>query len=68
MYSWGEGDVPAGAPASANEELTYGAVNLIWQFCDRAWTGIEFLHGTRETFDGEDGEASRVQLAIRFDI
>ena len=68
MYSWGEGDLPDGAPASANEELTYGAVNLIWQFCNRAWAGIEYLYGTRDTFDDEEGSANRLQLALRFDI
>ena len=68
MYSWGEGDIPDGAPATANEELTYGAVNLIWQFCNRAWAGIEYLYGTRDTFDDEEGSANRLQLALRFDI
>ena len=41
---------------------------MIWQFCDRAWAGIEYLYGSRDTFDGEDGDAHRVQLALRFDI
>ena len=68
MYSWGEGDIPDGAPATANEELTYGAANLIWQFCNRAWAGIEYLYGTRDTFDDEEGSANRLQLALRFDI
>ena len=68
MYSWGEGDLPDGALPTSNEELTYGAVNLIWQFCNRAWAGIEYLHGTRDTFDGEDGSADRLQLALRFDL
>ena len=67
-YSIGEGDLPNGAPPDANEELTYLAANLIWQFCDRAWVGIEYLHGSRETFDGADGEANRLQLALRFDL
>src|SRR6185436_2792036 len=55
-YSAGRADVPGGAPADANEVLTYFAANLIWQFCDRAWVGIEYLHGTRETFDDGKGE------------
>jgi hypothetical protein len=67
-YSWGEGDLPGGAPATATEAVTYLAANLIWQYFERGWVGIEFLHGSRETFDGEDGEASRVQLSLRFDI
>ena len=68
-YSWGEADVPRGAPgATTTEETSYLAANLIWQFADRAWAGIEYLRGTRQTFDGADGDANRVQLAIRFDI
>ena len=67
-YSVGEGDLPSGAAPDANEELTYLAANLIWQFCDRAWVGIEYLHGTRETFDGSDGEADRLQMSLRFDL
>jgi hypothetical protein len=67
-YSWGEGDLPDGAPAESNEQLTYLAANLIWQFTDRAWAGIEYLYGSRDTFDGADGDAHRVQLSLRYDI
>jgi hypothetical protein len=67
-YSAVEGDLPSGAAPDTNEELTYLAANLIWQFCDRAWVGIEYLHGTRETFDGSDGDADRLQLSMRFDL
>jgi hypothetical protein len=67
-YSWGEGDLPDGAPPTANEQLSYLAANLIWQFTDRAWAGIEYLYGTRDTFDGADGDAHRLQLALRYDI
>jgi len=67
-YSWGEGDLPAGSPTTATEEVSYGFANFIWQFCNRAWAGIEYLYGTRGTFDNEDGHANRVQLALRFDL
>jgi len=67
-YSWGEGDVPDGAPATANEELGYGFANLIWQFCNRAWAGVEYLYGSRQTFDDAEGHANRLQLALRFDL
>ena len=67
-YAWAEGDLPAGSPATGTEDVDYGFVNLIWQFCDRAWAGIEYLYGARGTFDGEDGHANRVQLALRFDL
>ena len=67
-YSAGKGDLPDGAPADANEELSYLAANLIWQFSTRAWVGIEYLHGSRETFDGADGDADRLQMSLRFDL
>jgi hypothetical protein len=67
-YSWGEGDLPAGTPATGTEDVSYFFANLIWQFTRRAWAGFEYLHGTRGTFDDEDGEADRIQLALRFDL
>ena len=67
-YSWGEGDLPAGAPADSVENLEYLAANLIWQFSDRAWAGVEYLFGAREDQDGSRGEANRLQFSIRFDI
>jgi hypothetical protein len=67
-YSWGKGDLPDGVPADTTEILTYFAANVIWQFCDRAWFGIEYLYGTNETFDGARGEANRLQASIRFDF
>ncbi len=67
-YSWGEGDLPAGAPVTSTEDVTYFFANVIWQFTQRAWAGFEYLHGTRGTFDDEDGDADRIQLALRFDL
>lgn len=67
-YAWADANMPGGMPATSTEEVTYGFVNLIWQFSYRAWTGVEFLHGTRETFDGFEGDANRLQFSVRFDI
>ena len=67
-YSWGDADVPDGAPAETTERVDYLAANLIWQFADRAWAGIEYLHGSHDTFDDESGDANRIQLALRFDL
>jgi len=67
-YSWATGDLPDGTPPESSDQVQYFAANLIWQFSDRAWTGIEYLYGTNERFNGEDGDASRVQLAVRFDL
>jgi hypothetical protein len=67
-YSLGEGDLPAGVPGATVEQLEYLAANLIWQFSDRAWAGVEYLFGSREDQDGSRGEANRVQFSVRFDI
>jgi hypothetical protein len=67
-YTWAEGDLPDGVPSTSTEELQYLAANLIWQFSRRAWAGIEYLDGSRDTFDGESGDANRLQIALRFDL
>jgi hypothetical protein len=67
-YAWAEGDLPAGAAATLNRETEYLAANLIWQFSDRAWFGVEYLYGSLENEAGARGEANRVQFALRFDI
>ncbi len=68
------------SPTSSNEEfytsivnkrLEYGSVNLLYWFLgDRAWTGVEYLYGSREVFgeDDDTGSAHRVQYAVRFNL
>jgi hypothetical protein len=69
-YSLGKGDLPDGVASGsdATEVLEYAAANLIWQFSDRAWCGVEYLYGARENLDDARGEAHRIQFAIRFDF
>lgn len=67
-YSWGQGDLPAGAASDSVETLEYATANLIWQFSDRAWTGVEYLYGSRTDLDDSHGEANRLQFSIRFDF
>jgi hypothetical protein len=67
-YSWGEGDLPDGAALTDTEKVTYLAANFIYQFADRAWAGVEYLYGTRDTNDGNEGDANRLQFSIRFDL
>ena len=68
VYSWADADLPGGSPSTTTEQIDYLAANLIWQFSDRAWTGVEYLYGSRDTFDDESGSADRIQFALRFDI
>ncbi|HZN37909.1 MAG TPA: DcaP family trimeric outer membrane transporter [Planctomycetota bacterium] len=68
-YSWGEGELPTGVPVTGVvENLEYAAANLIYQFSNRSWAGVEYLYGSREDQDGSFGRANRLQFAVRFDI
>ena len=54
---------------TANQRLDYFAVNLLYWFLpDRAWAGVEYLHGRREVFSGAAGDADRIQFAVRFNL
>ena len=56
-------------PADFNKDLDYAAVNLLYWFLkDRAWAGVEYLHGRREVFGDENGSANRLQFAVRFNF
>ena len=53
----------------ANKLLDYAAVNLLYWFLkDRAWVGVEYLHGRREVFDERTGSANRLHFAVRFNF
>jgi len=71
VYSVGDTSNEDFYTSLVNKRLEYGAVNLLYWFLgDRAWTGVEYLYGSREVF-GEDentGSAHRVQYAVRFNL
>ena len=68
VFGWAAADPPSGVPATTADRTDYLALNLIWQFHQRAWTGIEYLHGSVDTTGHDHGGAHRVQMSIRFDI
>lgn len=52
-----------------NQQIDYAAFNFIYWFLpNRAWAGVEYLYGRREVFSGDDGDANRLQFAIRFNL
>ena len=56
-------------PADFNKQLDYAAINLLYWFLEnRAWAGVEYLHGGREVFGGQSGSANRLQFAVRFNL
>ena len=68
VFNYGTEDNTVAQPASDLTTVYYGAVNLIWQFHKNAFTGIEYLHGSREDIDGTIGRANRLQFSIQMDI
>jgi hypothetical protein len=56
-------------PPDFNKDLDYAAVNLLYWFLkDRAWAGVEYLHGRREVVSDQKGSANRLQFAVRFNF
>ena len=52
-----------------NHLLDYVAVNLLYWFIEnRAWAGVEYLHGRRESVTDQSGTANRLQFAVRFNF
>ena len=46
---------------------SFGA-NLVWQPTKSFRMGLEYLFGTKETYDGTDGDAHRLNFVIRYDL
>jgi hypothetical protein len=68
VYAVANGD-NAFAPPTLTRRLDYAAVNfLYWFLKDRAYAGVEYLHGRHELETHESATANRLQLAVRFDI
>lgn len=55
-------------PGSAYHQTHYASVNLMWQLRQRLSVGIEQLYGSKETKDGNDGDAFRTQLGVVYSI
>lgn len=65
-YNHGINDNTEGQAGSSLYMTNYLAANLIWHFTDRALAGIEYLHGTREDKDGDNGDANRLQFSVKY--
>ncbi|HEX6891725.1 MAG TPA: DcaP family trimeric outer membrane transporter [Chryseolinea sp.] len=66
VYNYGEDDNISGQPFDSVSNISYLAVNLLWRFAENAFTGIEYLYGTREDIDGNSGSANRVQFSVSY--
>lgn len=48
------------------KRATYMAANVIYEPTKQTNVGIEYLYGTRQNYDGQQGFANRVQVAFTF--
>lgn len=59
-------DPIAGQAGTNLRQTNYLAVNLIHNPVDRVFIGIEYLCGTRENQDGDQADATRLQMSFGF--
>jgi len=66
--SWVMADLPPSvSPLTPETTASFGA-NLIWQPTKAFRMGLEYLYGTKETYDGTDGDAHRLNFVLRYDL
>ena len=67
VYGWAKVDLAGLRTGDPTHFGTYASVNLLWWFAPQhAWFGGEYLFGSREVQSGADGQANRLQLALKF--
>ena len=66
VYNQGSIDTTVGQPQTDISSMNYMAVNLIWHFVDNAFAGIEYLRGTRDDINEEEGTANRIQFSVKY--
>ena len=59
-------DNPAGTPAATNQSTQSAHVNLIWSPVAHTDLGLEFIHATRRTEDGQSGRLDRLQASAKY--
>jgi hypothetical protein len=66
VYNQGSNDTTEGQPGTDISAMNYMAVNLLWHFVENAFVGVEYLRGTREDINKQDGAADRIQFSVKY--
>lgn len=66
VLSAGKASNPAGTAASANKSVGSVHANLIWSAVANTDLGIEYIHATRKTEDGQSGHLNRLQFSAKY--
>lgn len=61
-------DAPATLDRFTIDNTLYGSANLMWHPTTSFRMGLEYLYGRKETIDGSEREAHRVNFVVRYDL
>jgi outer membrane murein-binding lipoprotein Lpp len=61
-------DAPDALGAYAIDETLYGSANLMWHPTTSFRMGLEYLYGRKQTQDGSDADANRLNFVVRYDL
>jgi len=57
---------PAGTPGTTNKAAQSIHANLIWSPVANSDLGVEYIHATRKTEDGQSGHLNRIQASAKY--
>lgn len=66
--SWVMADLPSSVSDLTPETTASISANLVWQPTDSFRMGLEYLNGYKETYDGSEGFANRLNFVFRYDL
>ncbi|GAA5129207.1 porin [Luteolibacter yonseiensis] len=61
-------DAPDSLGPFAIQDTLYSSVNLMWHPTASFRMGLEYLYGHKETLDGSEGDANRLNFVVRYDL
>ena len=67
-YGYVRVDPPASMGPWALRNTRYASLNVMWQPTKASWMGLEYLYGTKETMNGAEGTANRLNLVFKYDL
>lgn len=64
--NYGEDNLSVASGPSNTKALGYGALNFLWHYAPASFAGVEYLYGSHELVNGNQGTASRIQVSFRY--
>ncbi len=66
VANYGEDNIDQYTSDPLTDRVLYAAVNLLWNYANNSFCGIEYLYGERGVVGGARGTASRLQASVRY--